>query len=140
MSVNSQITSSYVDTSEDEEAKRKEAEKEARRAKKGLTREELEANKSIYARNRKVLLDALTDRGLQPAAPPDGAFYIYVDASPLSNDSLSLCKSMLDEIGVAATSGLDFQPINGNRYIRFSFCASESDVAEAARRIRTWRT
>ncbi|MEL0089433.1 MAG: aminotransferase class I/II-fold pyridoxal phosphate-dependent enzyme [Rhodospirillales bacterium] len=103
-------------------------------------REELEANKSIYARNRKVLLDALTDRGLQPAAPPDGAFYIYVDASPLSNDSLSLCKSMLDEIGVAATSGLDFQPINGNRYIRFSFCASESDVAEAARRIRTWRT
>ena len=47
MSVNSQITSSYVDTSEDEEAKRKEAEKEARRAKKGLTREELEANVDI---------------------------------------------------------------------------------------------
>jgi aspartate/methionine/tyrosine aminotransferase len=102
-------------------------------------KEELEANKSIYAQNRKVLLSALTDRGLLPAAPPDGAFYIYVDASPLSNDSMALCKSMLEEIGVAATSGLDFQPTNGNRYIRFSFCASERDIAEAADRIRTWR-
>lgn len=102
-------------------------------------REELEGNRAVYAENRKALLSALEDRGLQPAAPPDGAFYIYVDASPISNDSAALCRAMLDEIGVAATSGLDFQPTGGDRYIRFSFCASQSDVAEAARRIRTWR-
>ena len=43
MSVNSQITSSYVDTSEDDEAKKREAERAARRAKKGLSPAELEA-------------------------------------------------------------------------------------------------
>lgn len=101
--------------------------------------DELERNRAVYAENRRDLLSALTDRGLAPAAPPDGAFYIYVDASPVSNDSAALCRAMLDEIGVAATSGLDFQPTGGDRYIRFSFCAGREDVAEAARRIRTWR-
>lgn len=103
-------------------------------------RDELEGYKAVYAANRADLLDALTARGLAPAAPPDGAFYIYVDAAPLSNDSSALCKAMLDEIGVAATSGLDFQPSGGERYIRFSFCTAREDVIEAARRIRTWRT
>lgn len=102
-------------------------------------REELEGYKAIYAANRLDLLDALSARGLAPAAPPDGAFYIYVDASPISNDSAALCRAMLDEIGVAATPGLDFQPNSGDRYIRFSFCAARDDVAEAARRLRTWR-
>lgn len=102
-------------------------------------REELEANRAVYAANRADLVAALTARGLDPAAPPDGAFYVYVDASPLSNDSAALCRAMLDEIGVAATSGLDFQPNGGDRFIRFSFCAGRDDVAEAARRIRTWR-
>ena len=47
MSVNSQITSSYVDTSEDDEAKKREAERAARHAKKGLSKEELEATVDI---------------------------------------------------------------------------------------------
>lgn len=102
--------------------------------------EELEANKAVYAANRRDLLDALAARGLVPAAPPDGAFYVYVDTTSISNDSSALCRAMLDEIGVAATSGLDFQPDNGDRYVRFSFCAAREDVAEAARRLRTWRT
>ena len=41
MSVHSQLTSSLIDTSEDEEAKRREAEKAAKKAKKGFTEEEL---------------------------------------------------------------------------------------------------
>lgn len=102
-------------------------------------REELESYKAVYAANRTDLLDALSARGLTPAAPPDGAFYIYVDSAHLSNDSSALCRAMLDEIGVAATSGLDFQPTGGERFIRFSFCTAREDVIEAARRIRTWR-
>ena len=46
---------------------------------------------------------------------------------------------MLDEIGVAATPGYDFQPTDGGRFIRFSFCADQASVAEAARRLKTWR-
>ncbi len=103
-------------------------------------RDELESYKRVYAQNRTELLDALVARGLNPVAPPDGAFYIYVDVSPLSNDSGALCQEMLDEIGVAATSGYDFEPENGGRYMRFSYCTGHDDVVEAARRIRTWRT
>ncbi|MGZ0186491.1 MAG: pyridoxal phosphate-dependent aminotransferase [Alphaproteobacteria bacterium] len=102
--------------------------------------EELERNKAVYAANRLDLLDALTARGLEPAAPPDGAFYIYIDSTPLGNDSGIACKAMLEEIGVAATPGFDFEPENGGRYIRFSFCADREEIQEATRRIRTWRT
>ncbi len=103
-------------------------------------REELEGNRAVYARNRRVLLDALAARGLHPVAPPDGAFYLYVDTSPISNDSMTLCREMIGEIGVAATPGLDFQPEEGARYVRFSFCGPSEDIAEAAQRLRTWRT
>ena len=102
-------------------------------------REELEANKAVYARNRQRLLGALAARGLKPTAPPDGAFYIYTDVSGFSNDSNDFCRDMLSEIGVAATPGYDFEPENGGRYVRFSYCATEDDVTEAARRIESWR-
>ncbi len=45
---------------------------------------------------------------------------------------------MLEEIGVAATPGVDFDPMRGHRYVRFSFAGREDEVAEAARRIRRW--
>ena len=47
MSIHSQLDSSLMETSEDEEAKRKEAEKAAKKAKKGLTAAELDANVDI---------------------------------------------------------------------------------------------
>jgi len=102
-------------------------------------RDELERNKDVYAANRLELLDALTARGLVPAAPPDGAFYIYIDSTSLGNDSSVVCAAMLDEIGVASTPGYDFEPENGGRFIRFSFCAAQEEIQEASRRIRTWR-
>jgi len=101
--------------------------------------DELERNRDVYARNRTVLLEALAARGLEPAAPPDGAFYIYVDTTSISNDSAELCRSLLEETGVAATPGYDFDPDRGGRYVRFSFCASPEEVDEAARRLKTWR-
>ena len=101
--------------------------------------EELQGYRDVYAANRLDLLDALSARGLTPAAPPDGAFYIYVDTSPVANDSPSFCTSLLNETGVAATSGLDFDPIRGSQSARFSFCASRADVHEAAKRIKAWR-
>lgn len=101
--------------------------------------EELQDYKKVYTANRLDLLDALSARGLTPAAPPDGAFYIYVDTSPVANDSTEFCRSLLNETGVAATSGLDFDPIRGAQSARFSFCTSRKDVLEAANRIKGWR-
>jgi aspartate/methionine/tyrosine aminotransferase len=36
------------------------------------------------------------------------------------------------------TPGLDFDPIHGGGWVRFSFAGSTEDVAEAGRRLMEW--
>ncbi len=100
--------------------------------------EELDGNVARYAANRAVLLEAFARAGLARLAPPDGAFYLYVDVSHLTDDSPVLCRTWLDELGVATTPGIDFDRVRGNRYVRFSYSESTEDVTEAARRIKAW--
>jgi aspartate/methionine/tyrosine aminotransferase len=57
----------------------------------------------------------------------------------LTDDAQAFCKAMLVDAGVAATPGLDFDPINGHRFVRFSFAGSTEDIAEACDRLTTWR-
>ena len=100
--------------------------------------EELEANKAVYAANRELLLRRLPEIGISKIAPADGAFYVYADVGDLTNDSIAFSKRLLDETGVAVTSGLDFDPDRGNRTIRLSYCASQEDIDEALTRIGGW--
>lgn len=102
--------------------------------------DELRANVAAYAANRAALLDRLPAAGFTDLAPVDGAFYIYADVGRLTNDSEAFCRRMLAESGVAATPGTDFDPINGKRYLRFSFAGSEQEVGEAADRLVAWHT
>ncbi len=100
--------------------------------------EELEANRRVYAANRELLLASFPKLGFDKIVPADGAFYLYVDVSAYTSDSLAFTKSMLDETGVAATPGLDFDPARGGRYVRFSYAGGTADMAEAAERLRGW--
>ena len=100
--------------------------------------EELEKNINVYKKNREILLEELPKAGFQTFSPPDGAFYIYVDISEFSNDSLSFCKKVLDEAGVAITPGLDFDQKRGNKTIRFSYARSTEDIVEGANRIKNF--
>lgn len=100
---------------------------------------ELEANIERYAANRALLMDELPKAGFEALAPADGAFYLYADVSHMTNDSQDFCRRMLEETGVAATSGIDFDPLRGNAHVRFSFSGSAEDMAEAMKRLRTWR-
>jgi aspartate/methionine/tyrosine aminotransferase len=100
--------------------------------------DELEANKRVYAANRQLLLDELPKANLGEIVPADGAFYLYADVSRFTNDSLAFAKSMLDEAGVAATPGVDFDEARGRRYIRFSYAGATDRMAEAARRLQGW--
>ncbi|MBM3532065.1 MAG: pyridoxal phosphate-dependent aminotransferase [Alphaproteobacteria bacterium] len=101
-------------------------------------RDELEANVRRYAANRAVLLESLPKAGLDRFAPPDGAFYLYVDIGHVTNDSADFCKRVLAEIGVAITPGIDFDPSRGSRTLRISFAGSTETMAEAARRLGAW--
>lgn len=101
-------------------------------------RDELEGHLHTYARNRAILLDALPKLGLGRIAPPDGAFYIYADASEFTDDSLAFCTQLLNDTGVCTAPGIDFDPVDGHRFIRFSFAVSTPLIEEAVRRIEPW--
>ena len=101
--------------------------------------DELEARVAAYRTNRDILLAELPAAGFTRLAPSDGAFYLYADVAELTNDSPDFCARMLAEIGVACTPGVDFDPFEGERTLRFSFAGSASHMAEAARRLKAWR-
>ena len=101
--------------------------------------EELDARVDAYARNREILLAELPGAGFDRMAPSDGAFYLYADIAHLTDDSRDFCRRMLAETGVAATPGVDFDPFEGARTLRFSYAGSAADMAEAARRLKAWK-
>ncbi len=101
-------------------------------------RAEMEAVKHGYEENRRILTEGLPKAGLDKFLPVDGAFYLYADISKFSGDSLDFAKRMLNEAHVAATPGIDFDPVNGHNYLRFCYAGSAADMGEAVERIGTW--
>lgn len=101
-------------------------------------RDELEANIAVYRRNRALLLEALPRCGFTSIVPADGAFYLYCDVSHWTDDSLVFAGEMLDAIGVAVTPGIDFDPVRGRHFIRFSYAGATADMEEAVRRLSQW--
>lgn len=101
-------------------------------------RDELEGHVRTYARNRDLLLAALPALGLKKIAPPDGAFYIWADIGHLTDDSMAFCIALLEDTGVATAPGIDFDPVEGHRFVRISFAVSTDRVEEALRRMVPW--
>jgi aspartate/methionine/tyrosine aminotransferase len=101
-------------------------------------REEMEAVKHGYEENRRILTEGLPKAGLDKFLPVDGAFYLYADISRFSDDSLDFAKRMLNEADVAATPGIDFDPVNGRHFLRFCYAGSSAEIHEAVDRIGRW--
>ena len=99
---------------------------------------EADAHVTRYGINRDLLLDGLTRLGITRLAPPDGAFYVYADVSHIAADSMDLTYRLLADIGLAVAPGIDFDPVDGGRWIRFSCASATSDVQEALRRLEAW--
>ena len=96
---------------------------------------EMEANRAVYAENRRLMLEGLPKAGFTKIAPPDGAFYIYADVSDLTDDSRAFAAEILDRAGVAVTPGLDFDPQRGGQTLRFSYARSTADIREGLARL-----
>ena len=101
-------------------------------------RSELDGHLETYRRNRDLLLQALPSLGLGSIAPPDGAFYVYADIGHLTADSLGFCRRLLADTGVATAPGLDFDPVDGGRFLRFSFAISTPELERALARLEPW--
>ena len=99
---------------------------------------ELDVVKAGYAANRAYLLGELPRLGFDDLLPVDGAFYAYASVARFSNDSLDFVRRMLNEAGVAATLGPDFDAARGHGYIRFSFAGTRADMEEAVDRMGRW--
>jgi aspartate/methionine/tyrosine aminotransferase len=105
--------------------------------------DELDGNVARYAANRALLLDRLPAIGLNRLAPADGAFYIYADVSEWlhrhrCDDAMALSARLLDEAGVAVAPGVDFDPVDGGRFIRLCFAGDASTLDGAVRRMAAW--
>lgn len=99
---------------------------------------ELESHVATYARNRDLMLAALPAFGLDRIAPPDGAFYIWADVGHLTDDSLAFAMRLLRETGVAIAPGIDFDPVLGHRFVRFSFAVATPLIEDAIARMIPW--
>jgi aspartate/methionine/tyrosine aminotransferase len=91
-----------------------------------------------YRRNRDMLLRELPKAGFDKIAPVDGAFYMFADVSGLTDNAQEFCQKMLAEAGVATTPGIDFDPVRGKQFLRFSIAGDFATMEEAARRLRIW--
>jgi len=101
-------------------------------------RNEMDGVKHGYEDNRQILIEGLPKAGLDKFLPVDGAFYLYADVSHFSDDSYDFARRMLEEAHVAATPGVDFDPIDGRHYLRFCYAQSQADMHEAVQRIGRW--
>ena len=99
---------------------------------------ELEAHVARYAANRQLMLEALPAMGLTKIAPPDGAFYIWADVAHLTGDAMSLAEQLLRDTGVATAPGIDFDPVAGRHFLRFSFAVDTPLVKDAIARMTPW--
>jgi aspartate/methionine/tyrosine aminotransferase len=93
----------------------------------------LEERRKEFARRRDFLVPALKRANLKIPAEPRGAFYVYADCGRNSKDfSLQL----LEAEAVAVTPGIDFGENQADRFVRFAYTRSMSDLEEAAVRIK----
>ena len=100
------------------------------------SKNELEKNLETYRENRKILLSALPEIGFNNIAPPDCAFYLYIDISEFSSDSYDFTIKMLNIGGGAITPGIDFDPIKGKSKIRISYARSTPEILKGIKRIK----
>ena len=98
-------------------------------------RAELDGHVRRYAANRDILLARLPELGITSFAPPDGAFYAWCDIGHLTNDSQRWCADVLATTGVALTPGIDFDPVDGHRFMRLSFCGTAEEISDGVDRL-----
>jgi aspartate/methionine/tyrosine aminotransferase len=109
---------------------------------------ETAAIRRSFGRKRAILLDGLKAAGIRFDLDPQGTFYCWADVSGLPaglNDGTSLFRALLEK-QVICVPGEFFDVNPGKRrsgrpsrfknYVRFSFGAEESQVADGVRRIQ----
>lgn len=95
----------------------------------------LVSRREIFRERRDYLFDALQGLGFDLACRPEGAFYLYADASRHTEDSYDLASRLLEQAHVAVTPGRDFGDHHASRYLRFAYTTDIRDLEIAVKRL-----
>jgi aspartate/methionine/tyrosine aminotransferase len=91
----------------------------------------------IYNERRQYMVKRLKELGFGITVEPTGAFYVFANASHISNDSHKLAFDILEKSHVGVTPGIDFGS-NGEGYLRFSYANSMENIIEGLNRIENY--
>jgi aspartate/methionine/tyrosine aminotransferase len=102
---------------------------------------EYEKRRAQFKARRDFFIPALREIGFNIPVEPDGAFYVYADASPLFaklgvKDSWDFAFEIMRRAHVAITPGRDFGSDSTHHFVRFSTASSMQDLQTAAARIK----
>ncbi len=100
--------------------------------------EECENRRQVLDQRRQFLLEGLKRLNLPVVAPAQGAFYVFVDVSGITESAMQWCLGLLDQYKVALTPGDDFGEHNAHKYVRFAYTCDESRLEEALNRIEQY--
>jgi aspartate/methionine/tyrosine aminotransferase len=95
----------------------------------------LEDRRHQFESRRNLLVDGLRQLGFKIPLMPEGAFYVYADASHLTDDTFKYCWDLLEQQHVAVTPGLDFGSYRSNQFIRFSYTTGLDRIELALSRL-----
>lgn len=93
--------------------------------------------RATYDERRRFLLDGLNRLGFHIPVPPTGAFYVFVNARHLLDNSYTLAFDILEQAKVGVTPGIDFGA-GGEGYLRLSYANSLENLAEAMGRLKSY--
>ncbi|MEH6720898.1 MAG: aminotransferase class I/II-fold pyridoxal phosphate-dependent enzyme [Aurantimonas endophytica] len=100
------------------------------------SRNELDAVREGYVRNRDLLAARLPVLGFQDIAPIDGAFYAYAEIPGGATSSTEFARAILEGCHVAITPGTDFDQRRGERFVRISYACDHASLGEALDRMQ----
>jgi (5-formylfuran-3-yl)methyl phosphate transaminase len=90
--------------------------------------------RQVYDKRRKLMIELMRGVGFDIPVMPQGASYVFADASKWTDDSYAFAIELLEKAGAGVAPGVDFGQA-GKRAVRFSYASSEERIWEAARRL-----
>ncbi len=99
-----------------------------------------EQRRAAFRARRDAFVPALQALGFDVPVMPDGAFYVWADASPFFErlgvrDSAGFVQAVMERAQVVLTPSRDFSDRDSGQFVRFSTASSEADLQEALARL-----
>ena len=98
----------------------------------GDVNEEIEEMRLVFEKRAEISFKLLSDIDGLKVIKPDGAFYLFVQISKYSNNSIEFCEKLLSEANIAVVPGIAF---GFEGYFRFSFATDLETINKGIKRI-----